>query len=370
MSPATNHRSSSSGRKRLVRSVPSTPQSRPRVTAVILAYNYGRYLGACVQSVLGQPGVDAKAIVVDDCSTDETPKVCAELAHDPRVTVIRHEVNLGQIPSMNRAFELVDSEYTVKLDADDLVAPGAWARATALLQAHPEVGFVYGRPMHFSGREPVLAARPSRNWTLWPGHDWFERRCRSGANAISQPEVLVRTATLRKVGPVRVDLPHTFDMHQWLRLASIADVGRVNGPAQGLYRVHATSLSRTLHAGVLFDLRGRRDAFDLAAKASTFADAGELQAAARLRLSAIALEWATRAYDRGRTDELAVEDLVAFALETSPGARKLPEWSAWQRRSSAGPAGARKSLRFRVAGARRRASWEMRHRRWLATGEY
>ena len=64
----------------------------------------------------------------------------------------------------------MDGEYLVKLDADDLLAPGSLARATALLEAHPEVGFVTGRPMHFT-TEP--AHRPTRtppvSWTVEDG---------------------------------------------------------------------------------------------------------------------------------------------------------------------------------------------------------
>ena len=61
--------------------------------------------------------------------------------------------------------------------------------------------------------------------------------------------------------PHRAELPHTSDFLLWLQMASLADVARVNGPAQGYYRVHSQSLTRTVHADVLFDLRQRADAF-------------------------------------------------------------------------------------------------------------
>ena len=139
-------------RMRTRRGVPSAPAELSSITVVVPAHNYGRFLTKCVESVLMQRDVKVKLIIMDDCSTDETPKVAEGLAaSDARVSVVRSERNRGMIPTVNDGFARVDTEYVVKLDADDLLPPGALARATALLELQPNVAFVYGRPYHFSG---------------------------------------------------------------------------------------------------------------------------------------------------------------------------------------------------------------------------
>jgi hypothetical protein len=283
--------------------------------------------------------------------------------------VLRNEPNRGHIPSVNRGMGLVETEYVVKLDADDLLAPGALARATALLEAHPEVSFAYGRPHHFSGPPPAPPDAPARSWTIWPGAEWVAACCRGAVNAISQPEVVIRTAALRLIGAIAAELPHTSDLHTWMRLASAGDVGRVNGPVQGCYRVHDASMQRTVHAGVLFDLRGRRDAFEAALAGSGFPAADELRAAARQKLAAKALDRACRAYDRGRTAEEPVGELVAFALDVWPDAASLPEWRALERRRAVGARRAARDPRFVAAALARRVGEERWRMRWLRTGE-
>jgi Glycosyl transferase family 2 len=357
---------------RVVRGVPSAPTRRPAVTVVVPSYNYARYLGECADSVLSQRDVDVRLVIVDDCSSDETPQVTAALAAaDERVTVIRNEPNRGHIPSVNAGLDQVTSEYVVKLDADDLLAPGALARATALLEAHPGVGFVYGRPQHFSGQLRTPSDAATRSWTIWPGSDWVATSCRGAANAISQPEVVIRTSMLRSIGGVNAELPHTSDLHVWLRLASIGDVGRVNGPVQGCYRVHDASMQRTVHSGVVFDLRARRDAFDaaFAGEAGALPAAAELHEAARRRLAMKALDRACRAYDRGRTAAVPVDELVDFAIDVWPAAGDLPEWRALKRREAVGAGRARRHPRFVTAAIARRAHEELSRRRWLRTGE-
>src|SRR3981081_197694 len=49
------------------------------VDVVIPCYNYARYLRACVQTVLSQPGVNVRVLVIDDASTDETAEIGREL---------------------------------------------------------------------------------------------------------------------------------------------------------------------------------------------------------------------------------------------------------------------------------------------------
>ena len=360
--------------RRVLHGVPSRPAVPAAVTVVIPAYNYARYLAECVDSVLTQPHVDVRVLIVDDCSTDDTPAVTAQLAaRDPRVTVIRNDPNRGHVPSVNRGLALVETEYVVKLDADDLLAPGAVARATALLDAYPRVSFVYGRPRHFSGAVPVQRYARRLSWTVWQGGEWVAQLCRSGNNAISQPEVVMRTAHLRAAGLVSAELPHTSDLNLWLRLGSRGDVGRINGPVQGLYRVHEQSMQRTVHAGQLFGLRGRRDAFDaaLADGAAGLPGASALHDAARRSLAVDALSRACHAYDRGYTgdpDE-PVQGFIDFAVETWPGASSLPEWRALARRQEVGAAHAPRRPEFLAAAVARRATAELGRRRWLRTGE-
>jgi hypothetical protein len=350
--------------------VPSTPDAPPSVTVVVLSYNYGRFLEPGAESVLAQRDVDVRLLIMDDCSIDETAEVSAKLAgSDPRVTVVRNDSNRGQIPTMNDAFARVGTDYVVKLDGDDLLPPGALARATALLEAHPELAFVYGRPHHFEGAVPNLPDSPAQSWTIWPGEDWIAARCQSGANVISQPEVVMRTSFLRQAGPVREDLPHTFDMHLWLRLASLGHVGRVNGPPQGLYRVHEASFQRTIHSGFMFDLRGRRDAFDAFFEAPAREPDRERLVTARRALAAGALDLACRAYERGRTTQHPVDELVEFALDTCPEAARLPEWTALERRKAVGAIRAQRHPQFLVDAVTRKVSQGLGKRHWLRTGE-
>lgn len=341
-----------------------------RVDVVIPCYNYGHFLADCIESVLGQEDVEVRALVIDDQSTDNSTEVAHKLAdRDCRVQVISLPKNVGMVSAVNRGIGELTGEYFVKLDADDLLSPGALKRATELLGRYPNLGFAYGRPRHFTGVTPPRPRRGNPSWKIWSGAEWIAIRCRLGVNCISQPEAVIRTSALRAAGEYNTRLPHTSDLEMWLRLAAMSDVGRVNGVDHAYYRVHPGSMQRTVNAGLLTDLIGRREAFvsALSAVGRGAPGAAALEVTVRRKLSAEALDRACHAFDRDRLDVIPVDALVEFADATFAGARELPEWSALQRRERRGRR-SRWTLFSLAPALFRRTREEIAHAYWRRMG--
>jgi hypothetical protein len=113
------------------------------VSVVIPCYNYGRYLAECVASVRAQGIDDLEIVIVDDGSTDTTAAVAAGLA-GPLTRVIRHPANQGLLAALTNGIAATRGRYVARIDADDRYRPGFFAEAIALLEAHADVGLVYG----------------------------------------------------------------------------------------------------------------------------------------------------------------------------------------------------------------------------------
>ena len=134
----------------IVRTRPTAASRRAPVSVVVPCFNYGSYLPDCVASVLDQNGVDVEVLIIDDASTDDSAEVAAALANEePRVRLRRHERNVGLVETVREGLFAVAGEYVVKLDADDLLAPGsARARDRAL-------GLASGSWLRLRPRGPV-----------------------------------------------------------------------------------------------------------------------------------------------------------------------------------------------------------------------
>jgi hypothetical protein len=298
---------------------PSPLASRPRVSVVVPCYNYGHYLPGCLNSVLDQDGVDVDVVVVDDASPDGSGEVAEVLAaEDDRVRVIRHVRNRGHIATYNDGLEAVEGDYVVLLSADDVLTPGALGRATALLERHRDVGFVYGGVCTFTDEPPALSSSRLRSWVVWPGRAWVDRRCRSGRNPITSPEVVMRTSVQREIGGYRPELPHTGDLDMWLRAALVADVGLLGGVVQAGYRVHGSNMHDTTFglaapSGLVTDLQQRRVTYERLAAEFDAVDA----VGARRGLATEATKLVARTDFATAFPEVAVS-LMDFAESTAP----------------------------------------------------
>lgn len=95
-----------------------------RVSIVMPVYNGAAWLPTCLDDVLAQTMGDFELIVVDDASSDETPRILADYAtRDTRLKVLTHASNLYAGVSRNDGMDVATGEYLLFLDADDRFEP-------------------------------------------------------------------------------------------------------------------------------------------------------------------------------------------------------------------------------------------------------
>lgn len=342
------------------------------VSVVIPCYRYGHFLEEAVTSVLDdQDGVDVRVLIIDDASPDDSAEMARKIAaREPRVEILVHQTNKGNIATYNEGLlEWADGDYCVLMSADDRLTPGALRRARDLLDAHPEVGFVYGHALWFWQSEPMPTPRTRlRGWSVWPGQWWVERRLQQGENCITSPEVVVRTSLQKRAGGYDPQLPHAGDQEMWMRLAAHADVGFLRGVDQAFYRVHGQNM-RTSFSDVL-DLRQKRLAFEMTLDlyGARLSDARRLSDGVHRRLSRDALWVAARSYDLGTAEPAAVDELVAFAFDCWPHANRFPIYHTLQARRRVSPQAMPYIRPFLVSPLVRKAHGWLQRRSWKYRG--
>lgn len=293
--------------------------TRPTVSVVIPCYNYGRYLPAAIGAALDQDGVDVEVVVVDDASTDDSASVAEAFATDPRVRLLRHATNRGHIATYNDGLRAATGDYLALVSADDLLARDALTRAVALMERHRDVGLVYGYARSFSGTVPeqVASAARVRSWSVYEPGEWLRLAARRGRCFVVSPEAVLRREAWHDAGEYDARLPHSADFALWLATAAGWGVGRVNGPAQAHYRVHAQNMHLTAYAGWLTDLEARRETFELffAERSGAFDVPERLHDVARRALAREALR---RAVTPSRDADVGADRYLAFAERVDP----------------------------------------------------
>ena len=91
------------------------------VSVVVPVYNVQKYLMRCYESIASQTYDNWEAILVDDGSTDDSGKICDQIAEkDERITVV-HKKNEGLGLARNHGVSLCNGEYVLFLDSDDYI---------------------------------------------------------------------------------------------------------------------------------------------------------------------------------------------------------------------------------------------------------
>lgn len=113
---------------------------RPLVSVLIANYNYARYIGEAIESVLQQTYEHFEVVVCDDGSTDNSCAVVNDYARrDRRVRLIARE-NRGQASATTSAYDASAGQIICLLDADDRFFPTKLARVVEGFEASPRHG--------------------------------------------------------------------------------------------------------------------------------------------------------------------------------------------------------------------------------------
>lgn len=120
-----------------------------RFSVVINNFNYGRFVGEAIESVLAQSYGDFELVIVDDGSADDSREVIGSY-RDPRIRTV-FKANGGQLSCFDAAAASVSGEVVCFLDADDLYEPGCLAHLDRFYREHPDCGCAFCRLRRFGG---------------------------------------------------------------------------------------------------------------------------------------------------------------------------------------------------------------------------
>lgn len=95
-----------------------------KVSILVAIYNIEKYVEKCIQSIIKQDYENIEIILVDDCSSDLSGKICDKYAKiDNRIKIIHHNKNKRLSEVRNTGLDNATGEYIVFVDGDDWLAP-------------------------------------------------------------------------------------------------------------------------------------------------------------------------------------------------------------------------------------------------------
>lgn len=229
----------------------------PDISVVVPAYNAARYLQQTLESVLCQTFTNWELVIVDNASTDETPRLIDRLlaqAHDSRVRVVRNNVTVPAPENWNIAVSKSRAGLLKLLCADDVLEPDALERQYRFLIDHPQASFATSaRLLINSSGKPLFVRNGIGKTGFYDGKAMIRRCIMSGTNIIGEPvHVMWRRSAMERVGLFDPEVAYATDVEYWLRLLSVGGLVHDAKPV-GWYRIHAEAAATRLAAVTVED---------------------------------------------------------------------------------------------------------------------
>lgn len=135
------------------------------ISIVIPAYNAAAWLRRAVESALRFSDVPLEVVVVDDGSTDDTPRLCRELAFGSERVRVVTQSNGGLSSARNTGVDHAAGTHLLFLDADDELIPQphpvAWdSTADMVVLGVEEVDQRGAKRLHMPGRAEAAVSGP------------------------------------------------------------------------------------------------------------------------------------------------------------------------------------------------------------------
>lgn len=160
----------------------------PRVSIVIINWNYARFIADAIHSVRDQSYKNFQCIVIDNGSDDDSVEhILAAIDNHPQFVFHRLPSNLGQLGAALWSLKHVIGEFVTFLDADDVLLPHYLAsHLQAHLAAECSVGFTSSNCVDMNAEGALLTG----------GNFWMYRRWHQGEPALRPIERTVRLKAL------------------------------------------------------------------------------------------------------------------------------------------------------------------------------
>lgn len=190
---------------------------QPLVSIILPTYNRGEYIERAIKSVLEQTYKNIELIIVNDGSSDDTPKILSEIsARDPRIIILTNKTNLGLVKTLNKGVKNARGKYIARIDDDDI-----WSDSEKLKK---QVRFLEGNPDYILVGGGVIAVdKEGREIVryLLPEKDEEIRSFLLLNNPFAHSTVVFKKDVWEKVRGYNEELSFSEDWDLWLRFGQL-----------------------------------------------------------------------------------------------------------------------------------------------------
>ena len=160
-----------------------------QITIGLPFYNNEKTLELAIESILAQTFINWKLILINDGSTDMSGIIASKYAKEQiRIIYINDFLNKGLIFRLNQIIGLTDTEYLVRMDADDIMFPNRLEKQIEVLINNKHINIVSSGAVIINCKNEITGIRDCEKIINFNYRDLFNK------TFLIHPTVIFRTS--------------------------------------------------------------------------------------------------------------------------------------------------------------------------------
>lgn len=224
-----------------------------KVSVIVPNYNHARYLPRRLESIAQQTYRNFEVILLDDQSTDESPRLLRQFAEEHHhARFIPSDINSGSpFAQWNRGIKLAQGEYIWIAESDDYAEPELLEKLVPLLEQNPKVGLAYAQSYLVDEENNILNSYEKNLNFIYKSDQWKEAFVKPGKEANREwllyhnpipnaSGVLIRKSAYQKAGPADDKMRLNGDWLQYAKILNHSDLAFIPEHLN-YFRVHRST---------------------------------------------------------------------------------------------------------------------------------
>lgn len=192
----------------------------PKLSVILPVYNDESNIKQAIQSILNQSFIDFELIIINDGSTDSSPKIINSFS-DHRIRMI-NQSNMGIVPSLNKGIINSQGEYIARMDSDDISDPTRFSKQLEFLENNSDYGVVGSACLIVDDNGNMI-----KHFNV-PIYDKDVRNALIWRNPLVHSSIVMRKSDLIKVGLYSNYFSGAEDYELWFRMINVCKIANID----------------------------------------------------------------------------------------------------------------------------------------------
>ncbi len=209
---------------------------KPLVSVIVPAYNCGKFIGQCLESLVNQSYENIEIIIIYDPSRDNTLKVIKRYKekYPKLIRVFKQRKKTSPAIARNVGIALARGQLIAFCDCDDYFNEKKIEKQVNEMLNNKEIGLTYTDVIIIDESGKIIRYEKAREWNF---NNWIKKRF------IAFSSVMVRRELITKIKGFNQSYDTFDDFDFLIRLARKTKFKRIS-KFLTYYRVHSANLSR------------------------------------------------------------------------------------------------------------------------------